>query len=214
MRQYDLVSGQELPEISLAGAYGNGVAFAAHRPYLIASDGDGNLRFWHRDTGQPIGIPMRFQGYVNCARGFRPGTGRVHDSGAGDSDLLCRRCPTRPATVLSAGDGSRVRGLVFAPSGHLGVVNEHRFELFDPANRKMCPAASRTGRRAADASLRPQTPPARWCTEAPVQGWTGSRIPNDRKRFEDDELKDTWALGRVYRIECLPGDGGLFVMGE
>ena len=60
----NLTTGDPALRIPLAGAYGNGVAFAPKRPYLVTSDGDGNVRFWHRETGQPIGTPMQFHGEV------------------------------------------------------------------------------------------------------------------------------------------------------
>ncbi|MBP3958068.1 WD40 repeat domain-containing protein [Gemmata sp. G18] len=112
VRVIDLVTNREVLELSLMGAYGNGVAFALKQPFLVASDGDGNVRFWHRDTGQPIGIPLRFHGEVTRMR-FRPGSDEFAVP-AGDSVYLCT-APDPPADLISAGRGVRVRGLDSRP---------------------------------------------------------------------------------------------------
>jgi WD40 repeat protein len=138
----DLAAGTVGPIISLAGASGNGVAFAPRSPYLVASDGDGNVRFWHRETGQPIGRPMRFRGAVVRPR-FRadadlfavPGGGAVHLAGV----------PDPPGRLVTAGTGTRICGLDYAPAGdRLAVADERRLDLFDPATGSLIQTVPRT----------------------------------------------------------------------
>src|SRR5207244_825197 len=71
-RVLDLTT-RQVVDIPLAAAAGNGIAFAPKRPFVVTSDGDGNVRFWHQDTGHPIGVPLRFAGEVTRPR-FRPGS--------------------------------------------------------------------------------------------------------------------------------------------
>ncbi|AWM39479.1 Serine/threonine-protein kinase PknB [Gemmata obscuriglobus] len=110
-------------ELSLAGAYGNGVAFAPAGPQLVASDGDGNVRCWHRETGQPMGLARQFHGEVTRMR-FRPGSGEFAVP-AGDSVYLCA-APVLSGELLWPGRNSRTRGLDFAPGGEALVIADER----------------------------------------------------------------------------------------
>ena len=101
-------------DINLASAYGNGIAFAKSSPYLVTSDGDGNVRTWHRDTGMQIGLPIRFSGEVTKIR-FRPNSDEFAVP-AGDSIFLCS-VPDPPYDVVTAGYGRRLRGLDVSPRG-------------------------------------------------------------------------------------------------
>ena len=141
----NLVTKEFVLQLPLAGAYGNGVAFAPTRPLLVASDGDGNVRFWHRDTGQPIGIPMRFQGEVTRPR-FRPDSDEFAVP-AGDSVYLSG-VPDLPGDLISAGNGWRLRGMDFSPKGdRLAVTDdEATFEVFDPLTHERYQHVRRPGR--------------------------------------------------------------------
>ena len=140
---FDLTGARGPLEIPLFGTYGNGVAFAPKRPFVVASDGDGNVRFWHRDTGQQVGIPLRFHGEVTRVR-FRPHSDEFAVP-AGDTVCLCG-VPDPPGDVLTAGHGSRVRGLDFSPDGNrLAVAGENTFDLFDLPTRGRVPLALAPG---------------------------------------------------------------------
>jgi serine/threonine protein kinase/WD40 repeat protein len=119
---FDLTTGQGLFDLGLAGTYGNGIAFAPKRPYLVTTDGDGNVRFWHRDTGQPVGIPMRLAGDVTRPR-FRPDSDQFAVPAGGA--VFLSGLPDPPGDLFVRGSGSRVRGLAFAPDGaRLAVADE------------------------------------------------------------------------------------------
>jgi serine/threonine protein kinase/WD40 repeat protein len=134
-RVIDLKTGRTVCDVSLSGAYGNGVAFAPKSPYLVTSDGDGNVRFWHRETGHPVGIPLRFSGEVTRMR-FRPDRDEFAVP-AGDAVHLCG-LPDPPGDLVTAGRGVRVRGMDFSPRGdRLAVIDDYATEVFDPFRGKL-----------------------------------------------------------------------------
>jgi serine/threonine protein kinase/WD40 repeat protein len=190
--------------ISLAGAYGNGVAFAPGRPHLVTSDGDGNVRFWHRETGQPIGLPLRFHGEVARPR-FRPNAD-VLAVPAGNAVFLSG-LPDPPGTLISAGHGSRIRGLGYAPAGdRLGAADDDAFELFD----------ARTGKRVQE--VRGEDEGALALHFDPVRPvvYRGTRVGFDRVAIPDGRKSipvSSYGLGRVLRIDAPRGGDGLFVLG-
>ena len=103
-------------------------------PTLFTSDGDGNVRTWHRDTGMQIGLPIRFSGEVTKIR-FRPNSDEFAVP-AGDSIFLCS-VPDPPYDVVTAGYGRRLRGLDISPRGdRVAVSDDDGFELFDPFTRR------------------------------------------------------------------------------
>jgi len=202
---FDLASGNDLFDISLTGAYGNGIAFAPKQPYLIAADGDGNVRFWHRETGQPIGIPLRFHGGVTNPR-FRPDSNEFVVA-AGNSVYLSSP-PDPPGTLVFVGR-YRIRGLDFAPDGRLGVTDEATFELFSPLKHERLQLAPFAGR--SPLTLRFDPDPARSFVYRGIrQGFDRLAVPNGQK---PEEIILSRTLGKVFRIECLRGDGGLYAMG-
>ncbi|MBM3983868.1 MAG: WD40 repeat domain-containing protein, partial [Planctomycetes bacterium] len=194
-------------ELNLAGAYGNGVAFAPKRPYLMASDGDGNVRCWHRDTGQPVGVPLRLGGAVTYPR-FRPNSDQFA-VGAGSTVHLCE-LPDPSGDVLSVGGtGGRVRGLCFAPDGRrLAVTDELTFDLFDPRSGARLHSVPDLAHAAL--SMCHDADPARpGVFRGHREGFNRLAIPNGREAVK---VPTSQPLGRVYRIESLPG--GLYVMGS
>jgi serine/threonine protein kinase/WD40 repeat protein len=132
-RVIDLSANRVVLEINLGSAYGNGIAFA-HSPFLLTSDGDGNVRTWHRDTGMQVGLPIRFLGEVTKIR-FRPGSDEFAVP-AGDTMFLCT-VPDPLYDLVSAGYGRRLRGLDLSPRGdRVAVSDDDGFELFDPSSRR------------------------------------------------------------------------------
>ena len=207
VRVIDLVTNREVLELSLMGAYGNGVAFALKQPFLVASDGDGNVRFWHRDTGQPIGIPLRFHGEVTRMR-FRPGSDEFAVP-AGDSVYLCT-APDPPADLISAGRGVRVRGLDFSPAGdRLAVADDRTLDLFDARTRKRVPLALNHGSDAL--TIRFDTNAARSrVLRGTRNGFDWFTVPDGTKTEPTASL----GLGRVHRLEPLRDGTGVVVMGS
>lgn len=129
-RVIDLNADRVALDINLASAYGNGIAFAPTAPYIVTSDGDGNVRTWHRDTGMQIGLPIRFLGEVTRIR-FRPGSDEFAVP-AGNSMYLCSVLDP-PYDVVTGGYGRRLRGLDLSPGGDLvAVSDDDGFELFNP----------------------------------------------------------------------------------
>jgi serine/threonine protein kinase/WD40 repeat protein len=206
VRVIDLAAGRVALDIPLAAAYGNGVAFAPHAPYLLTSDGDGNVRTWHRDTGMPVGLPMRFTGEVTRLR-FRPGSDEFAVP-AGNSVYLCR-APDPPLDVVSAGYGRRVRGLDVSPAGdRVAVSDDDGFELFD----------AHTARRLQRVEYRPRWPHFRR-QEPPLtvrfdpdpgrpRVLRGTRVGLDLLPVPDGgpaRPVKSLGLGWVRRVEFLPG---------
>jgi serine/threonine protein kinase/WD40 repeat protein len=127
----ELGTGRKVHELSLAGAYGAGVAFAPKRPLLVASDGDGNVRVWHRTTGVPVGIPFRLGGEVLHPR-FLPASDEFLIP-AGNAVYRCR--PADFPGRLLTDEEPRVRGLDFTPGGdRLAAALERTILLFDTAS--------------------------------------------------------------------------------
>ena len=221
----DLTTGQVARELGLAGAYGNGVAFAPKRPFLVSTDGDGNVRFWHRDTGQPVGIPMRLTGEVTRPRFRVTAGGGTRGEPAGGSphnmdefavpdgtSVQLSGVPDPPGDLISAGRGFRVRGLDFSPAGdRLAVVDDDgTFELFDPLTGARHQDAARYGR--GPLTLRFDPDPARpRALIGTREGIEALAVPAGRKA---DPVRGSSLLGRVFRVESLVGGGGVYVMGE
>ena len=124
----DLSKGETVRDFGLAGTYGNGIAFAPKRPYLVGTDGDGNVRFWHRDTGQPVGTPMRLHGAVTRPR-FRPGSDDFAVPAGGA--VFLSALPDPPADLFATGTRGRVRGIVWEPNGaRVAVADEATVRVF------------------------------------------------------------------------------------
>ena len=204
----DLTTGKVALELGLAGAYGNGVAFAPKRPFLVATDGDGNVRFWHRDTGQPVGIPMRLSGEVTRPR-FRPNSDEfaVPDG----TSVYLSGLPDPPGDLISAGHGHRVRGLDFSPTGdRLAVVDDGgALDLFDLIGARH-QHAPRFGR--GPLTLRYDPDPARprflLGTRNGIE-WLAA--PGGQKA---NPVRESFLMGRVFRVECARGAGGVYVLGQ
>jgi serine/threonine protein kinase/WD40 repeat protein len=206
----DLITNRRGTPIPLAGAYGNGVAFAPKRPYLVASDGDGNVRFWHRETGQQIGIPVRFHGEVLRPR-FRANSDEFAVP-AGSAVYLCG-LPDPPGDLFRAGHGLRARGLDFSPTGdRLAAIDEFTFELFDMRTRKPIQVVS--GWEDNPLSLRFDPDPSHPFVYRGIRGQFSGGVERlavpDGKKFEPAV---SFGLGRVHRIDAAR-TGALFVMGE
>ncbi len=132
VRVIELKTEKEVQKISLAGAYGKGVAFAPNRSLLIASDGDGNVRGWDWKTGVPVGVPLQLSGEVLNPR-FLPKTDEFVVP-AGNGVYRCRMAEM-PGQLLFPSDEIRIRGLDFSPAGdRLAVARESRLSEFNLAN--------------------------------------------------------------------------------
>ncbi|MCI0701441.1 MAG: serine/threonine-protein kinase [Planctomycetia bacterium] len=133
----DLGPGGRRREIDLAGAHGSGIAFTPDNQYILASGNNGVVRMWHRDTLQPVGVPLRFTGEV-LRPIFRPTDPKnpapeylEFAVPAGDSVYLCQT-PPLPGRMLTFG-GQAIRGLDFSPKGdRLAVTADFRFQVLDP----------------------------------------------------------------------------------
>jgi serine/threonine protein kinase/WD40 repeat protein len=206
----DLGGARPVVEIALGGANGNGIAFAPKRPFVLTSDADGNVRFWHRDTGHPIGIPMRFFGEVTRMR-FRPDSDEFAVP-AGDNVYVCG-VPDPPSDLIYAGRDARIRGLDFSPGGdRIAVAAEDAFEVFDAAGHRVQRVPySRPGlpRMASPLVARYDPDPARPRVFRGTRGGLDRIDVPDGKAAEDVPL---WRSTRVTRIEFLPRGTGMFVM--
>ena len=153
-RVIDLNANRVALDINLASAYGNGIAFAESSPFLLTSDGDGNVRTWHRDTGMQIGLPMRLSGEVTKIR-FRPDSDQFAVP-AGDAIFLCSAADP-PYDVVTAGYGRRLRGLDISPGAIKSLsATTSGFELFDTITRRRLQRVDRP-RSATHDPLRPET---------------------------------------------------------
>ncbi|QJW96606.1 WD40 repeat domain-containing serine/threonine protein kinase [Frigoriglobus tundricola] len=200
----DLTTGAVVLELSLAGAYGNGVAFAPNRPLLVATDGDGNARLWRLDTGQAVGVPLRLPGEVTRPR-FRPDSDEFAVP-AGTAVYLSGAREV-PGALLSAGRGLRVRGLDFSPTGDRLVAADDSgsYELFDPRTGARLQYVPKVGRSPLVVRYDPVRARVFAGTRAGVE-WLAAP---DFRRTNIVRLSDT--LGRVHRIECR--SAGVYAMG-
>ena len=204
-RIIDLSANKVALDINLASAYGNGIAFAESAPFLLTSDGDGNVRTWHRDTGVQIGLPMRLAGEVTKIR-FRPGSDQFAVP-AGDAIFLCSVADP-PYDVVTAGYGRRLRGLDLSPGGdRVAVSDDEGFELFDTVTR----------RRLQRVEYRDLEPPLtiRFDPKSERQRvFRGTRggvdhlaVPNGVR----PQIVPSFRLGRVHQIDFLNGGADILV---
>jgi serine/threonine protein kinase/WD40 repeat protein len=127
----NLESGREVQRMSLAGAYGHGVAFGPDGSLLIASDADGAVRGWDWRTGVPVGVPLTLSGETLRPR-FFPNSGEFAIP-AGNAVRRCRMAD-QPGRLVIFDPDVRVRGLDYSPDGdrlaiaHEGVLSEFRLE--------------------------------------------------------------------------------------
>lgn len=125
----DLKSNRIDHDISLLSTAGNAVAFVGE--LVLVADGDGNIRFYHRVTGQPVGVPLRFNNRISAIRA-RPLSGDFAVC-AGDKVTLCK-APILDWQPLWTGAG-RVTSLGFEPRGKRIVVGTGKeITLIDPDN--------------------------------------------------------------------------------
>jgi serine/threonine protein kinase/WD40 repeat protein len=197
-------------EIPLGGANGNGIAFAPKRPFVLTSDGDGNVRFWHRDTGHPIGIPMRFSGEVTRMR-FRPDSDEFAVP-AGDN-VYVSGVPDPPSDLIYTGRDTRIRGLDFSPDGErIAVAAEDEFEVFDTEGKSVQRVAYfRPGlpRMHSPLVARYDPDPARpRVFRGTRSGLDWIAVPDGKAAEEVPPLR----FSRIFRIEFLPRGTGMFVM--
>ena len=209
-RVFDLTGERATVEIPLAGANGNGIAFAPKRPFVLTSDGDGNVRFWHQDTGHTIGIPMRFLGEVTRMR-FRPDSDEFAVP-AGDTVYVCG-VPDPPSDLIYTGRGTRIRGLDFSPDGErIAVAAEEAFEVFDTAGhsvQRLAHFRPKFPRMSSPLFARFDPDPAR------SRVFRGTRNGLDWIAVPNGEVAEEVPLlfpARITRIEFLPGAAGMFVM--
>ena len=134
VRVIELATGRQIQNISLAGAYGKGVAFSRTQEQLIASDADGIVRGWNWKTGVPIGVPIHLSGEVlNPA--FLPNSDEFVVP-AGDAVYRCRLAEMN-GQMLYWNDGRRIHGLDFSPDGdRLVIASEKELVEFDLARRE------------------------------------------------------------------------------
>ena len=205
VRMFAANGGKEPLEITLAGAYGNGVAFAPKRPYLATSDADGNVRFWHIGTGQPIGLPMRFSGDVSRVR-FGPDSDDFAVL-AGNAVYLCKS-PDPPGDLVFAGQGSRLRGLDFSPNGdYLVATDELTLRKFDLRARQTLRASDHAG--PGPLTLRYDPDPKRpWLYRGHRNGFDRVPMPDGRKAVPGP----AFGLDRVYGIEFVRNASGLVLI--
>ncbi len=201
VREFDLRTRRRILEISLDGAYGNGVAFTPKQPFLITSDGDGNVRFWHRDTGQPIGIQMRFSGEVTRMR-CRPNSDQFAVP-AGNAIYLSD-VPDPAGNLISPGHGIRVRGLDVSPKGdRIAVSDDHILEVFDTRGKQL--------HIAREPGLDPLCiridPTERWVYRGTRDGFDRLALPAGVQAEPGASI----GLSRVQRIDF--ARGGVIVMG-
>ncbi|MBY0461116.1 MAG: hypothetical protein K2V38_27660, partial [Gemmataceae bacterium] len=115
--------------VPLDGAPGAGIAFAPNAPVVVTTDADKNVRFWHRDTATPLGVPLRVESAVRRPQ-FRPGADEFAVLVGGE--VHTGRLPAQVCRVLLS-NGRPVRALEFSPTGDRFAVGEDRgkLSLFD-----------------------------------------------------------------------------------
>jgi len=201
----DLTGTKPTTDIDLSGSNGNGVAFAAQQPVLVTSDNDGNIRFWHRETGQPVGIPLRITGDPHRTR-FLQGTDQFVVPSA-STTYLCS--VPRPATHLTMRRDGRVRGLDFSPKGdRIVVAGNYSGDIFDAQTLKTIQVLPRV--TDIIRSLRYDSDPQR------DQVFRGFVSAFDRVLVSNgtmSEMQNTISMGQIRQIEFTPSGSSMYLLG-
>ncbi|MBA4191086.1 MAG: hypothetical protein C0467_24135 [Planctomycetaceae bacterium] len=206
VRVFDIPGRRPTFDIDLAGSNGNGVAFAPQQPILVTADNDGNIRYWHQHTGQPVGVPLRVTSDPRRPR-FRPGTDQFAVT-SGNASYVCTI--PQPARLVTARQGSRVRGLDCSPTGdRLAVADDFQVEVFDIKTLKSLqispnsPQIIRSMRYDAD-------PKRSRVFRGYISAFDLLSVPNGPQ----SEIKNAFGLGQVRRFEFSPGGSNLYVLGD
>jgi WD40 repeat protein/predicted Ser/Thr protein kinase len=205
-RIFDLKGARGPIDIDLFGSNGNGIAFAATDPVLISADNDGNIRFWHTETGQPVGNPVRLPSDPVRLR-VAPATGRFVVP-AGDAVYL--GSPPRPPTLVFAGQGGRVRGLDFSPGGaRLASADDFTGYVFD--TRTLAWAQPPTRADLIVRTLRYDADPAR---SQVFRGFNGSFDRFHVAPAGPPETRPLVSMGGIRRIGYGPDARFLYLLGD
>ncbi|MFO0826273.1 MAG: serine/threonine-protein kinase [Gemmataceae bacterium] len=134
IRLFALSEKKPSTDLDLFGAGGNGLAFAPNQPILVSTEGDGNIRFWHRETGQPVGAPLRVPGDPRPVR-FQPGADQFVFPAGGT--VWLSSIPN-PGKLVARIPGDRIRGLDFSPNGdRIAFASGYSVQVLDPATLQL-----------------------------------------------------------------------------
>jgi WD40 repeat protein/predicted Ser/Thr protein kinase len=205
-RIFDVKGNRGWVDIDLFGSNGNGIAFSATDPVLITADNDGNIRFWHTETGQPVGNPVRLPSDPVRLRVAR-GTGRFLVP-AGDAVYL--GSAPRPPKLVLAGQGGRVRGLDFSPQGdRLASADDFSGYVFDTRTLDMVQPPTRA--ELIVRTLRYDAGPAR---SQVIRGFNGSFDRFHVAPAGPPETRPVLSMGGIKRIGYSSDARFMYLLGD
>jgi len=206
VRVLDLRGTRQPFDIDLFGSYGNGVAFAPDQPLLVTADNDGNIRFWHQDTGQSVGTPIRLAGDPRHTR-FRPRSDQFVVPVA-NAAYVCS-VPSSPKLV-TLGRGGRVRGLDISSNGErIASADDSFVDIFDA--KTLQPIQNAVRANGIPRALRFDGDVKQ---SQVFRGYVGGF---DRVAFPNGtqpELTPTFGMGAVHRIEFRLDRSTMYLLGD
>ncbi|MCE9563593.1 MAG: protein kinase [Planctomycetes bacterium] len=206
VRVIDLRGNRAPFDIDLSGSYGNGVAFSGEQPILVSADNDGNIRFWHQDTGQSVGTPIRVAGDPRHTR-FRAGSDQLIVPAANVA-YVCTI--PHPPQLVTMGRGGRVRGLDISPNGdRIASADDSFVDIFD--TKTLNPIQNPVRANGIPRAIRFDVNSKR------AQIFRGYISAFDRVVYPNGTQPQTiqaFGMGGVHRIDFAPNGSTMYLLGD
>jgi WD40 repeat protein len=206
IRLFALSENKPPTDLDLFGAGGNGLAFAPNQPILVSTEGDGNIRFWHRETGQPVGAPLRVPGDPRPVR-FQPGADQFVFPAGG---MVWLSSIPNPGKLVARVPGDRIRGLGFSPNGdRIALASGYSVQVLDAATLQLLqpPAATPELLRGLKCGGDPKQPSI-------VRGYINAFDRMELPTMAAPEIHRSINVGAVRQIEFSIDGKSFYLLGD